>query len=77
MHSTPQAPSAAGEHFVDAEGSWPLCRSSSGAPTGTATSRSRSSMLSGASRPAPSAPANGTARHDRNLPHPVEVADGV
>jgi hypothetical protein len=59
MNSTPQPPAAAGEHFADAERSWPPCHSSSGAPTVTATSRSRSSMLSWRSPPASSMPGEG------------------
>jgi len=42
MNSTPQPPSAAGEHFADGEGSSPPCRLSGGAPSGIATSRSLS-----------------------------------
>jgi hypothetical protein len=78
MHSTPQPPIAAGEHFADAErdlaAALPLVKRGA---SGTAKSRSRSSMLFWPSPLAASTPANGKLRHDRYVPHPVDGRMGV
>ena len=71
MNSTPQPPSAAGEHFADGEGSSPPCRLSGGAPSGIATSRSLSCTPRWRSRrssPTGTVTADGRRKHAVALP---------